>query len=135
MEIQMTSSMTRRTALVGAAALAAFSSSAQADIVKFDQSAFEAAQAAGKSILVEITAPWCPVCKVQKPLIASLKDKPAYKGVMVFQIDFDSQKAVLPKLSASSQSTIIAFKGKEEKKRSVGQTDAQIIEDHFKASI
>ena len=131
----MISSITRRNLLIGSAALVVSGTAAQADIVKFDQSAFDAAQAAGKSILVEITAPWCPVCKVQKPLIEALKGKAAYKDVMVFQIDFDSQKSVLPKLSASSQSTLIAFKGKQEKKRSVGQTDAAIIEDHFKSLI
>jgi thioredoxin 1 len=135
MEIRMTFSITRRSLLIGSAALAVTGTAAQAEIVKFEQGAFEAAQASGKSILVEITAPWCPVCKAQKPIIEALKGKAAYKDVMVFQIDFDSQKNVLPKLSASSQSTLIAFKGKAEKKRSVGQTDAQIIEDHFKSSI
>ncbi len=131
----MTAMISRRTVLAGSIALTATVGMAEAKGIKFDQNAFDAAQAAGMSIIVEISAPWCPVCKAQKPIVASLAAKTAYKDVMVFQIDFDSQKNVLPKLSASSQSTLIAFKGKTEKKRSVGQTDAQIIEDHFKASI
>ena len=39
----------------------------------FDQKAFEAAQAAGKPILVEVSAPWCPVCKAQAPILSRLR--------------------------------------------------------------
>ena len=40
----------------------------------FDQAAFDAAQAAGKPILVEVTAPWCPTCKAQAPTLSKLRD-------------------------------------------------------------
>ena len=43
-----------------------------ADRIPFDQKAFEAAQAAGKSILVDVSAPWCPVCRAQKPIVEKL---------------------------------------------------------------
>ena len=33
----------------------------------FDQKAFEVAQATGKPILVEVTAPWCPVAR--RPIV------------------------------------------------------------------
>ena len=35
----------------------------------FTPQAFEAAQKAGKSILVHITASWCPTCKAQRPIL------------------------------------------------------------------
>jgi thiol-disulfide isomerase/thioredoxin len=38
----------------------------------FDASAFEVAQAAGKPVLVEVTAPWPPTCKAQKPILEKL---------------------------------------------------------------
>jgi thiol-disulfide isomerase/thioredoxin len=43
----------------------------------FDAKAFEQAQAAGKTILIDVYASWCPVCKKQQPTIARLeKEKP-----------------------------------------------------------
>ena len=39
----------------------------------FDAKAFQASQAAGKSILVDVTAPWCPTCKQQKPIVQEIE--------------------------------------------------------------
>lgn len=94
----------------------------------FDAAAFAAAQAAGKPILVEVTAPWCPTCKAQKPIISGLAAKPKFKDLVVFQIDFDSQKDLLKKFEVFMQSTLIAFKGAKEAGRSTGDTNAASIE-------
>jgi len=57
--------MLNRRCLLGTLALSAalsFAAAATAmDKKQFDQKAFDAAQAAGAPILVEITASWCPV--------------------------------------------------------------------------
>jgi thioredoxin 1 len=45
-----------------------------------------------------------------------------------FDIDFDSQKDLLRKFNVQKQSTLIAFKGKEEAGRSTGETDPGSIE-------
>ena len=94
----------------------------------FDASAFAAAQAAGKPILVEVTAPWCPTCKAQKPILSGLASKPKFKDLVTFQIDFDSQKDLLKKFDVFMQSTLIAFKGTKETGRSTGDTNAASIE-------
>jgi thiol-disulfide isomerase/thioredoxin len=94
----------------------------------FDASAFAAAQAAGKPILVEVTAPWCPTCKAQKPILSGLASKPKFKDLVTFQIDFDSQKDLLKKFDVFMQSTLIAFKGAKETGRSTGDTNAASIE-------
>lgn len=99
-----------------------------ASAAPFDERAFEAAQAAGKPILVEVTAPWCPICKTQGPIIAKLKAEPRFKDLQVFEIDFDSQKALLRRFDARMQSTLIAFKGRVEAGRSVGETQPEWIE-------
>ncbi|XSC44895.1 TlpA family protein disulfide reductase [Bradyrhizobium sp. RDT10] len=39
----------------------------------FDLSAFQQAQAAGKPILIDVTAPWCPTCKVQRPIVQEIE--------------------------------------------------------------
>ena len=94
----------------------------------FDQTAFEAAQAAGKPILVEVSAPWCPICKAQAPILSHLKSDPRFKELVSFDIDFDSQKDLLRKFNVQKQSTLIVFKGRQETGRSTGDTNAGSIE-------
>lgn len=94
----------------------------------FDQKAFEAAQAAGKPILLDVSAPWCPTCKAQAPILKHLSGEPRFKGLVSFGIDFDSQKELLRKFNVQRQSTLIVFKGKQEQGRSVGDTNAASIE-------
>jgi thiol-disulfide isomerase/thioredoxin len=94
----------------------------------FDAKAFEAAQAAGKPILIEVHAPWCPICKAQAPILSKLSAEPKYKDVVRFEIDFDSQKDLLRRFKVQMQSTLIAFKGSHETGRSAGDTKAASIE-------
>jgi thiol-disulfide isomerase/thioredoxin len=123
--------MLSRRYLVGALALIAMLSFAApafaADKKPFDQKAFEAAQAAGKPVLVEVSAPWCPVCKAQAPILARLKSDAKFKELVSFDIDFDSQKDLLRKFNVQKQSTLIVFKGKQETGRSTGDTNAASI--------
>jgi thioredoxin 1 len=101
----------------------------------FDANAFEDAQAAGKPILVEVTAPWCPICRAQAPILARLSATPKFKDMVRFNIDFDSQKDLLRKFNVRMQSTLIAFKGKQEVARSTGDTNAASIERLLDKSI
>ncbi|MBP1179739.1 thioredoxin family protein [Methylobacterium sp. PvR107] len=94
----------------------------------FSDPAFEAAQKSGKPILVEVSAPWCPICKTQKPILAKLSSDPRFKDLQIFDIDFDSQKDLLKRLNVRMQSTLIAFKGTMEVGRSVGETQPEWIE-------
>jgi len=105
------------------------------DKTPFTQAAFEAAQKAGKSILVDVSAPWCPTCKVQAPIISKLRKEAKYAGIVVFNVDFDSQKDVLKALNASRQSTLIGFKGAKETRRSVGDTNPINIEDLLETTL
>lgn len=91
--------------------------------VPFDAQAFAAAQAAGKPILVQIHADWCPTCAAQKPILAALEHKPEFANLVVFNVDFDSQKDLVRKFGARMQSTLIVFHGATETGRSVGETD------------
>ncbi len=94
----------------------------------YSQKAFAAAQAAGKPILLHITAPWCPTCKAQKPILSKLEGTPKFDKLVVFDIDFDTSKALLRKLHVAMQSTLIVYKGKKEVGRSTGDTDAASIQ-------
>jgi thioredoxin 1 len=124
--------MFNRRLFVGALALgAALSLSPLASAMTpttYSAQAFAAAQAAGKPILLHITAPWCPTCKAQKPILSKLEGTAKFKDMVVLDIDFDTSKDLLRKLHVAQQSTLIVYKGKQEVGRSTGDTDAASIE-------
>lgn len=114
----------------GALALSAGSfvaAATAADKKPFDQKAFEAAQTAGKPILIEVSAPWCPVCWAQSPILSKLRSEPKFKNMVSFNIDYDLQKDLLRKFGVQKQSTLIVFKGKQEAGRSTGDANAASI--------
>jgi thioredoxin 1 len=112
-----------------------FGSAEAAQQVAWNQAAFAAAQAAGKSVIVDVTAPWCPTCAKQKPTIQALENDPEFAKAIVFEVDFDSQKDVLRQLRVNAQSTLIAFKGKTEEARATGITDPAGIRALFERSL
>jgi len=93
----------------------------------YDPQAFAIAQAAGKPILVDVHASWCPICAKQRPILASLERTTELSDLVVFDVDFDSQKDVVRQFGAQQQSTLIVFKGKSERGRSIGETDPSAI--------
>ncbi|MGT2500787.1 thioredoxin family protein [Bradyrhizobium guangxiense] len=91
----------------------------------YDQKTFQAAQTANKPILIEVTAPWCPTCRQQKPVVHQIEqEKP---DLVVLDVDFDSAKAVLKQLKVQHQSTLIVYRGGAELARSTGETDPAAI--------
>ena len=98
-----------------------------AQTTNFDHVQFTAAQQAGRPILVDIRASWCPTCAAQEPIIEQLTASPDYKDLLIFRVDFDSQKDIVRDFGARSQSTLIAFHGSRETGRSVGDTDPNSI--------
>ena len=121
--------MNRRNTLLGL--VAAFALSPLAAIAaagpKYDQAAFDAAQAAGKSIILHVAATWCETCEAQRKVLESLETDPKFKNLVVLVIDYDAQKDVMRKFGVTSRSTIIAFKGKDEMGRLTGNTKMPVI--------
>jgi thiol-disulfide isomerase/thioredoxin len=107
---------------VAAAVLALFLFALHSDAKQpFTAQAFEQAQAAGKTILIDVSATWCPTCKKQAPIIARIeKEKP---NLVVYEVDFDRDKDVLKRMRVQAQSTLIVYKGTAEVARSTGETD------------
>jgi thiol-disulfide isomerase/thioredoxin len=93
----------------------------------FDRGTFDTARAAGRTVLVDVHADWCPTCRAQAPVLAELLALPAFKDVTRIAVDFDADKDILRELGVRQQSTLIVFKGEVEKARAVGITDPAAI--------
>lgn len=112
--------------LAGAISLA--SAAGAGERMTYEPAGFQAAQDAGKPILIEIAASWCPVCKAQKPIIDALAAKPEFAELLIFEVDFDDRRDVVLGFGARSQSTLIAYNGSVETGRSVGDTNPASVE-------
>jgi thiol:disulfide interchange protein len=128
-----------RTAFVAKAAAALAASltalAAQAlDIKPYSAEALQAAQAAGQPVAVHFRADWCPTCRVQDKSLAQLKTE---KGldITVLAADYDKEKDLKRAMNVRTQSTLIVFKGKEEKARLAGETEADKLRATLKAAL
>lgn len=117
---------------IAAAAIASIFAFAQpaaaAEAKPFDRATFEAAQKAGRPILVEVNAWWCPVCASQSKTIKSAVVAPQYNNLLILRINFDKQKAEWQAFGVQKQSTLIAFKGGRELGRLSYVTDKAKIQ-------
>jgi thioredoxin-like negative regulator of GroEL len=110
-----------RTAL--ALVLSAAAALAQALEVKpYTAQALAEAQAAGKPVAVHFHADWCGTCKQQEKAIAQLKGESGL-DVTLLVADYDKEKDLRKALRVRSQSTMVVFRGKEEKARLGGDTE------------
>ena len=126
--------MMTRLALSGVISLALAAATLAGEVRPYSAEAFAAAQADNAPIVVHVTAEWCPTCHVQRPIVRSLAEDPANPDLLVFEVDFDRDKDVLRQFGVRSQSTLIAFRGEEERARSVGVTNPAAIADLIAAT-
>lgn len=98
-----------------------------APYIWFTEAEFAAAQAAGKPILIDVWASWCPVCAKQAPTLAAAETDPAFKDLTIFKVNFDTQKDVVRSFGVRKQSTLIAFHGNHEVGRATGITAPEDI--------
>jgi thiol-disulfide isomerase/thioredoxin len=122
--------LSRRLLIASTTAVAAGAASLPARALErapFSDQAFDAAQAAGRSIIIEVAAPWCPVCRAQKPHIEATLAEAPFRNAVFLTVDFDSQRDALRRLGVQRQSTIIAYRGREERGRATGITDGAEI--------
>lgn len=112
-------------AWIAAVVVACLASTAMAAEIKpYSQKEFDALTHAGKPVVLDIRASWCPTCKAQQPIIDSLMKQPAYQDVTMLTIDFDSQKKTVHQYKVTMQSTLVAFKGDKEVGRSGSPTSS-----------
>ena len=122
-----------RTAL--ALVLSAAAALAQALEVKpYTAQALAEAQAAGKPVAVHFHADWCGTCKQQEKTIAQLKGESGL-DVTLLIADYDKEKDLRKALKVRSQSTMVVFRGKDEKARLGGDTEAAKFRAALKAAL
>ena len=118
----------RRALLIASLGLAGAMPAFAVQGVKFSPAALSEAQKSGKPVLVEVSAPWCPTCRAQQPILGKLLGSGKFTSFVKLDVDFDSQKDDLRALRVQQQSTLIVYKGDKEVGRSTGDTNAQSIE-------
>ena len=117
-------------AAVGALFISAMQLSAAADTAgwtRYDASEFMMAQKKGKTIVVDVYADWCPTCRAQAPILEELRTEKQSSDVLFVKVNFDEEKAFLRQHRIPRQSSVLVFKGMEEKARSIAQTDRNAL--------
>ena len=97
------------------------------EVKPFAADSFAAASAAGAPILIDVTASWCPTCRAQKAVLEGLSSDPAFADMVVFEVDFDAQRDAVVSFGARRQSTLIVYRGSQERGRDVGITDPESV--------
>ena len=122
-----------RTAL--ALVLSAAAALAQALEVKpYTAQALAEAQAAGKPVAVHFHADWCGTCKQQEKAIAQLQGDKSL-DMLLLVADYDKEKALRKTLRVRSQSTMVVFRGKDERARLAGDTSADKFRSALRAAL
>lgn len=104
---------------MGSTALAAAKS------IDYSPDAFAEAQAAGKFIIVDVYADWCPTCRAQRPILAELKTETELENAVFVTVDYDRDKDFLRTHRIPRQSTILVFHGERELTRSIAETNRE----------
>lgn len=106
---------------------------AHAEIKPFELAGFEQKLKAGEAVVIAAHAPWCSTCRAQKPVLKQLSDAKPYQQLVIYEIDYDSQKLWLAKMNITRQSTLVAYKNGKEINRSIGATSPAAIESVLKS--
>src|SRR5471032_1388348 len=110
------------------AAALSFSTVAMGAELPFNQAAFDQAVTAGKPVVVDFAADWCPVCRAQKPVISAILQAPEMAGVTLFVANFDTESGLKKALRVNGQSTLVVFKAGKEVARSTGHTHREPLQ-------
>jgi thioredoxin 1 len=103
--------------------------------IPFDAAALQAAQDAGKAVVLEVTAAWCGPCQKQRPVVARLLEVPEFSSLMVFDADYDRHRDELRRLHALQLTTLILYRGNTEVLRSSGETRPEMIEAFLRTAL
>lgn len=104
------------------------------ELQPYSAAALAAAQQAGKPVAVHFHADWCPTCKQQEKALNQLKTEPGL-DITVLVADYDKEKDLKKAMRVRTQSTMVVFKGSEEKGRLAGDTAPDKIRAALKTAL
>jgi len=99
-----------------------------AGLLPFDNVRFDEARRSGKPIVLQVTATWCGPCQRLRKLVGGLLENPEFKGLVIFDADFDANKDALVKLNAHTVTTLVIYRDNAEILRSSGETRPGAVE-------
>jgi thioredoxin 1 len=81
---------------------------------------------AGKPVLVDFTASWCPPCKVQLPIFEQLSEQLG-ETAAIYKVDVDADHALAAMFHVQSIPTLLVFMDGKVAQRFQGVTRAETL--------
>lgn len=95
---------------------------------EFSDTAFATAQAQGRTIVVETYAPWCLPCRIQSPILDSLRSRAPFKQVLVLRIGERTPSPIWKRLRLNGFGTLVIYKGGREMARGNPTNESAVAE-------
>ncbi len=93
----------------------------------FTEARFQALQAAGALVLVDVSASWCPTCREQKRVLARFQQQHPEVALTILNVDYDDQKQWVRHFKAPRQSTLALYRGDEQLWFAVAEVREDVI--------
>ena len=96
-------------------------------VVAYTQAAFEAARAAGRTIVAHVTMPECGFCQLQYPIVGAISQEAEFTDVVFLAVDLASNPDFLETHGVEFPTILIVFNGEREVAREGGLREADDI--------
>ncbi len=103
------------------------------EIKAYSPQTFAELQAAKQSVTLHFHADWCPTCKAQEKIFNAWKGDASVPGTLLI-VNYDKEKELRRKMGIRMQSTVLSFKGNDEKARLAGDTDPKALRSVLEAA-
>lgn len=89
---------------------------------EFTKERFDALQAQGAPVLIDVYPTWCPTCAKQRKVLSAYQAANPESKLVILEVNFDDQKEWVKHFKAPRQSTLVLFDGRKKVWFSVAET-------------